>query len=218
MEKDKIIVGISHGDINGIGYEVILKALLDPRLYEICTPVIYGSPKVAAYHRKALDIDNFSLTTINKIEELHHKKPSIINCVDDEVRVELGKSTPGAGEASRMALEAAVKDLRDGKIDALVTAPINKHNVQSHEFTFSGHTEYLQYVFQSDEVVMLMVSELMKIGVVAGHIPISRLSSFITTEMILDKLKIMSKALHADFGIRKPKIAVLGLNPHAGDQ
>ncbi len=218
MNRDKIIIGISQGDINGIGYEVIIKALMDPRISEICTPVVYGSPKVAAYHRKALNIDNFSLNNINKIEELNNKRPSIINCVNEDIRVELGKSTTIAGEASRIALEKAVKDLQDGKIDALVTGPINKHNIQSSEFQFSGHTEYLQYMFKSEEVLMLMISESMKVGVVTGHVPISQLSHLITEEVILDKLRILDSSLITDFGIRKPTIAVLGLNPHAGDQ
>lgn len=214
---EKIIIGISQGDINGIGYEVILKSLMDPRITEICTPVVYGSPKVAAYHRKALDIENFSLNTISKIEEYQSKRPNIINCVDENIRVELGKSSPVAGEAARLSLEWAVKDLKDGKLNALVTGPINKHNVQSPEFKFSGHTEYLQYIFESDEVLMLMVSDILKVGVVTGHIPLSEVSATITEELILDKIKVMNKSLIRDFGIRKPKIAVLGLNPHAGD-
>ena len=190
---------------------------MDSRITELCTPVIYGSPKVAAYHRKALDIDNFSLNSINKVEDHHFKRPNIINCIDENIRVELGKSTPEAGEAARLALEAGVKDLSEKKIHALITGPINKQNIQSNEFQFSGHTEYLQYIFKSDEVLMLMVSDLLKVGVVAGHIPVSQLSKFITEEMIYDKIKIMNHSLVRDFGIRKPKIAVLGLNPHAGD-
>lgn len=217
MENDKIKIGITHGDINGIGYEIIIKALEDPRIHEICIPVVYGSPKVAAYHRKALDIENFSFNNINRIEEAHPKRANIINCVDENIRVELGKNTPMAGEASWLALEAGVKDLKEGKIHALVTAPINKHNIQSDKFNFSGHTEYLQSVFGSDEVLMLMVSDLLKVGVVAGHIPISALPQYITEERILKKIRVINRSLKSDFGVRKPKIAVLGLNPHAGD-
>lgn len=214
---EKIIVGITQGDINGISYEVIIKSLMDPRINELCTLVVYGSPKVAAYHRKALDIDNFSFNSINRIEDIHPRRPNIINCTDENIRVELGKSSTFAGKAARKALEIAVKDLNDNKIHALITGPINKQNVQSSEFQFSGHTEYLQYVFKSDEVLMLMVSDLLKVGVVAGHVPVSELSSFITKELILDKIRILNQSLIRDFGIRKPKIAVLGLNPHAGD-
>jgi 4-hydroxythreonine-4-phosphate dehydrogenase len=211
-------IGITQGDINGIGYEIIIKTLMDNRIMEFCTPVIYGSAKVAAYHRKALEIDNFSFNNVRSVEEASEKRPNIINCLDDEIRVELGKSTEMAGEASFKALEAAVIDLSDGKIDALVTAPINKHNIQSEKFQFNGHTEYLREVFETPEVLMLMVSELMKIGVVAGHIPLAKVSEYITKDRILDKLKILNHSLQQDFGIRKPKIAVLGLNPHAGDQ
>lgn len=215
---DKLIkIGISQGDINGISYEIIIKSLMDNRINELCTPVIYGSPKVAAYHRKALNIENFSLNNINKVEEANDKRPNIINCIDENIRVELGKSTKMAGEASHQALEMAVKDLKNGKLDALVTAPINKHNIQSENFNYSGHTEYLQHIFGAEEVLMLMVSNLMKVGVVAGHVPLSKLAEFITRSRVLNKIRVMNHSLNFDFGIRKPKIAVLGLNPHAGD-
>ncbi len=217
MNEEKIKIGIPHGDINGIGYEVIIKALMDSRILELCIPIVYGSPKVAAYHRKALNIDNFSFNTINTIEEASEKRANIINCIDEDIRVELGRSTAAAGESAFLALEAAVKDLRDDKIQAIVTAPINKYNIQSDIFTFSGHTEYLQTFFDADDVLMLMVSNLLKVGVVAGHIPMNKLPEFITGERILTKLRIMNQSLKEDFGIRKPKIAVLALNPHAGD-
>jgi 4-hydroxythreonine-4-phosphate dehydrogenase len=213
----KIKIGISQGDINGISYEIIIKSLMDNRVNELCTPVIYGSPKVAAYHRKALNIENFNLNNISRAEDAHDKRANIINCIDDNIRVELGKSTRMAGEASHHALEAAAKDLQEGKIDALVTAPINKHNIQSDKFNFSGHTEYLQYIFKAEEVLMLMVSDLLKVGVVAGHVPIKNLSEYITGERVLNKIRVMNTSLIKDFGIRKPRIAVLGLNPHAGD-
>ncbi len=214
---EKIKIGISQGDINGVSYEIIIKSLLDNRVNELCTPIIYGSPKIAAYHRKALDIENFSLNNITRAEEANDKRPNIINCIDDNARVELGKSTKMAGEASHQALETAVMDLKDGKIQALVTAPINKHNIQSDNFKFSGHTEYLQHVFGSSEVLMLMVSDLLKVGVVAGHVPLKDLSKYITMDKVFSKIMVMNNSLIADFGIRKPKIAVLGLNPHAGD-
>ncbi len=217
MSEEKIKIGITHGDINGIGYEVIIKGLMDQRILELCIPVVYGSPKVAAYHRKALNIDNFSFNSINSIEEASEKRANIINCVDEEIRVELGRSTPVAGESAFLALEAAFKDLRDGKIDAVVTAPINKHNIQSEKFPFSGHTEYLKAFFDADEVLMLMVGSLLKVGVVAGHIPMNQLATYITKERILSKLRIMNQSLKEDFGVRKPRIAVLSLNPHAGD-
>jgi 4-hydroxy-L-threonine phosphate dehydrogenase PdxA len=159
MENKGIIVGISHGDINGIGYEVIIKTLMDSLITDICIPVVYGSPKVAAYHRKALNINNFSFNNIRYPEEAHHKRANMINCLDDNVRVELGKSTAHGGEMAFISLKKAVDDLKEGKIDVLVTAPIDKHNVQSEAFHFTGHTEYLKARFEVDEVLMIMISE-----------------------------------------------------------
>lgn len=216
--QEKIKIGISQGDINGISYEVIIKTLMDSRISEICTPIIYGSPKVIAYHRKALEIENFSPTSINSPKEVRGNKCYVINCVDENIRVELGKSTEVAGAASYEALKVATDDLEAGKIDALVTGPINKNNIQQSDFRYSGHTEYFQARFRADEVMMLMVSDLLKVGLVAGHVPVSELSAMITRELIVDKLKILAQSLLEDFGIRNPRIAVLGLNPHAGDE
>lgn len=217
MDENKIIVGISHGDINGIGYEIIIKTLQDARLLDMCTPIIYGSAKAAAYYRKALNIVNFSLNSIRTPEDANPKRVNIINCADDNLRVELGKSTQIAGQSSYDALQAATQDLVEGKINVLVTAPINKHNIQSKDFNFPGHTEFLANAVKSDEVLMLMVSDNLKMGVVSGHVPISELPKVITQENILAKLRIINKTLLEDFAIRKPNIAVLGLNPHAGD-
>ncbi|HYQ58788.1 MAG TPA: 4-hydroxythreonine-4-phosphate dehydrogenase PdxA [Draconibacterium sp.] len=215
--QNKIRIGITHGDINGIGYEVILKTLSDPRIMEMCTPVVYGSPKVAAYHRKALDINDVSFNHIRNTKEILLKKANIINCVDENIRVELGKSTPEAGISSFNALERATSDLQKGYIDALITAPINKDNIQSEEFNFPGHTEFLAQKFDTNNYAMLMVSETMKIGVVTTHIPISKVAESLTKETILSKIRIISKSLQQDFAITKPRIAVFGLNPHAGD-
>jgi 4-hydroxythreonine-4-phosphate dehydrogenase len=217
MEKKSIIVGISHGDINGIGYEVIIKALSDPGMSEFCTPVVYGSPKVAAYHRKALNISNFSFNNVRSVEEVHMRKANMINCLDDNTRVELGKSTTHGGEAALISLEKAVDDLLAGKLDVLVTAPIDKHNVQSENFHFSGHTEYLKSKAGADEVLMFMIGDTMRIGIVTGHVPLSKVSGLITVDLLMRKLRLMNHSLLYDFGIRKPRIAVLGLNPHAGD-
>jgi len=217
MERKDILAGISNGDINGIGYEIIIKTLIEPRINEICIPIVFGSPKVAAYHRKALDINNFNFNNIRSPQEAHPKKANMINCLDDEVRVELGKSTPHSGEAAFKSLEAAAKCLFAGEIDVLVTAPIDKHTIQSESFSFPGHTEYLQSIFNVDEVLMLMVSENMKIGTVTGHIPLAEVPKQITEKAILSKLQVFNKSLKYDFGIRKPRIAVLSLNPHAGD-
>ena len=215
--KERIRIGISHGDVNGISYEVIIKTLMDSRISEICVPVIFGSPKVAAYHRKALEIENFSPVSIHAPGEAKSNKVYMVNCVDDNIRVELGKTTESAGIASYAALKAATDALEAGHIDALVTGPVSKQNIQHADFQYRGHTEYLQDRFNADEVMMLMVSDLMKVGLVAGHVPITQLGSFITQELIVKKLKILSQSLLTDFGIRNPHIAVLGLNPHAGD-
>ena len=217
IHQNTIRVGISHGDINGIGYEVIMKTLLDPRILEMCTPIIYGSPKVAAYHRKALNINNLSFNHIRSTKEAHSRKAHIINCIDDNVRVELGKSTREAGESSFMALDRACSDLQNGFIDVLITAPINKDNIQSENFDFPGHTEYLAELFNAEDYAMLMVSETMKMGVVTTHMPISKVAESLSKELILAKIKIIAKSLQQDFSITKPKIAVFGLNPHAGD-
>jgi 4-hydroxythreonine-4-phosphate dehydrogenase len=217
MKGDRIILGITQGDINGISYEVIMKSLADNRIFDLCTPVVYGSPKVAAYHRKALDLENFSFNTIRTADEALARRANIINCIDDSVRVELGKSTPYAGESSLQALESAVKDLSEGKIDVIVTGPINKANTKSEKFNFNGHTEFFETRFKSDGVLMLMVNELLRVGVVTSHIPLSKVNEYIMRDTILNKLKILNKSLLTDFGIRKPRIAVLGLNPHAGD-
>ena len=217
MKRDKIKIGITQGDINGIGYEVIIKTLMEPRILEMCTPIVYGSPKVAAYHRKALELESFTFNGIRTAKEADPKKANIINCTDDNIRVELGRSSEMAGEASYMALEKAVEDLKLGEIDALITAPINKDNIQSEKFHFPGHTEFLAEQFNVKDYVMLMVSEVMKIGVVVGHAPLSEVSKKITVDGILRKLRIISSSLEKDFSIKKPRIAVLALNPHAGD-
>lgn len=217
MESKPIIIGITQGDINGIGYEVIIKALMDNEINELCVPIVYGSPKVAAYHRKALNINNFSFNNIRSVEEANHKRANMINCLDDNIRVELGKSTPHGGESALISLEKAIEDLKAGKLNVLVTAPIDKHNVQSESFQFPGHTEYLKSKFGVEEVLMFMIGESMKIGMVTGHVPINKVSELITVDSVVRKIRLMQKSLQYDFAIRKPRIALLGLNPHAGD-
>jgi 4-hydroxythreonine-4-phosphate dehydrogenase len=217
MEKKPIIAGISQGDINGIGYEVIIKALMDSEINDICVPVVYGSPKVAAYHRKALNISNFSFNNIRAIEEANNKKTNLINCLDDNIRVELGKSTSQSGESAFASLEKAVTDLINGKINVLITAPIDKYNIQSDKFQFKGHTEYLKSRAEADDVLMFMISENLRIGFATDHVPLGKVPEMITQELLLRKLRLMNQSLIIDFGIRRPRIAVLGLNPHAGD-
>jgi len=219
MIANKTIIAITHGDMNGIAYEVILKTLAEPRVYEEFVPVIYGSSKAAGFYRKLLDIQGINLNIINTVEEAHAKKINIINCTDDEIKVEPGKSTGEAGKAALAALEKATEDLKKGLVDAIVTAPINKKNIQSDKFHFPGHTEYLEEKFgNGDSALMLLVNDVMRIAVVTGHIPVEKIAGSITSEKILDKLKVLNSSLKKDFTIIRPRIAVLGLNPHAGDE
>ncbi|MFW6223020.1 MAG: 4-hydroxythreonine-4-phosphate dehydrogenase PdxA, partial [Bacteroidota bacterium] len=218
MKNNNILVGITQGDMNSISYEVILKTLKEKDLLELCTPILYGSPKAVAYHRKALDMQEINLTRINDAGDANTKKANIINCLPDNLRIELGKSTAAAGEGSYKALEAAINDLLNKKIDVVVTGPINKHNIQSKDFNFPGHTEYLKNKANASEVLMLMVNKHLRIGVVAGHVPIKDVASYVTPENIKKKTTLMHHSLQYDFNIRKPKIAILGLNPHCGDE
>jgi len=219
METNRIVIGITHGDINGIGYEVILKTMSDSRMLETFVPVIYGSPKVAAYHRKMLDIAGLNLNIVNSIDEINLKRVNIINCVDDEIKVDLGTSTLEAGKAAYLALERATEDLKNGFLQAIVTAPINKKNIQSADFKFPGHTEYLEMKFgQNSPALMMLINDVMRVAVVTGHIPIDNVSTELTEKLILEKLTVLNNSLKTDFAIVRPRIAVLGLNPHAGDE
>ena len=220
MEERLVKVGITHGDINGIGYEVILKTLSDTRIAELCTPVIYGSSKIAAYHRKVLDLPAVNLSIIAQAEDAGANRVNIINCVDDETKVELCQSTTAAGEAAYLALEAAVTDLKRGAVDVLVTAPINKHNIQNEQFHFPGHTEYLEQCFGGlgKKALMILMKDDLRVALVTGHIPVREIASAITKELIQEKLLVFNRALKQDFGIGAPRIAVLSLNPHAGDE
>lgn len=219
MENDKIIIGITHGDINGIGYEVILKSLNDSRILDMFVPVVYGSSKIAAYHRKNLDLPTLNLNAVNSVKEISTKKINIINCVDENTKVELGQSTEEAGKTALESLEKATEDLKKGLIHAIVTAPINKKNIQSDKFHFPGHTEYLEEKFgdESTSSLMMLVNDVIRVAVVTGHIPVEKVSQAISEELILKKLRILNKSLKEDFAIVRPRIAVLGLNPHAGD-
>ena len=214
-----IKVGITHGDINGIGYEVILKTFADTRIAELCTPVIYGASKVAAYHRKALDLPAINLNIINQAEEAGLNRVNLINCISDEVKVELSHSTPIAGQAAFRSLEAAVKDLKRGAIDVLLTAPINKHNIQNDTFHFPGHTEYLDERFggRGSKALMILMNDTLRVALVTGHIPLSQVPGALTQELIIQKLSLFNQSLKQDFAIIRPRIAVLSLNPHAGD-
>lgn len=212
----KPIIGITQGDINGIGYETLLKALTDPHILEICTPVIYGSAKAAAYHKKTFGIESYTISVANSVETINHNKINLINTSSEEPKVEFGTVSKESGKLAYEALNRATKDLQNGKISALVTCPINKESIQSDKFNFPGHTEYLESCCNTKSL-MLLCYENLRVALVTNHLPISNISTHITEETIIDKLKILNKSLQTDFGIIKPRIAVLGLNPHIGD-
>lgn len=217
--EDRLVIGISLGDYNGIGPEVILKALQYNRLQKICTPVIYGSMRILNRYRNLLNMKDWNLNGAQTINQISHKLTNVITCWPDQNQdIQPGRVTPEAGQAAFACLQRAVDDLKDGKLDALVTAPINKYNIQSEAFTFPGHTEYLAQEFGVQDNLMFMVSEKLRVGVVTGHVPLGRVRQNVTRERILQKLTLMMQSLKQDFGIEKPKIAVLGLNPHAGEE
>jgi 4-hydroxythreonine-4-phosphate dehydrogenase len=215
--SDKVKIGISIGDVNGIGLEVILKTLIEPSILDFCTPIVYGHTKVTSFHRKALALGELTFNVIASADLANPKRVNLINCWEEDVKIELGKSTEIGGKYALLSLEKATQDLVNGEIHALVTAPINKHNIQSETFAFPGHTEYLQEKSGSSDVLMFLVSEDLRVGVATGHIPVNQIAASLTKEGIASKLALMNASLKKDFWIEKPKIAVLGLNPHAGD-
>ena len=214
----KLTVGITQGDGNGIGYEVIIKAFADERMLDVCTPVVYGSSKIFGFYKKQIhNIDQINTNVVTSAREAHPKRVNIINCLPDNVFVEPGQPTPESAKSAMTALEQAVEDLKAGHIDALVTAPINKRAMVNEGFGYTGHTEYLEKEFGVDEVLMIMVCDQLKVGVVTGHIPLKEVPGRLSVDSILRKLRLMKSSLQRDFGIHAPKIAVLGLNPHCGD-
>lgn len=218
MLNGKPIVGITQGDGNGIGYEVIIKALSDPRILESFTPVIYGSSKIFGFYKKSLhEIEQLDTNVIASAKDAHPKRINIVNCLPENVYVEPGQSTPESAKSAMKALECAVEDIKQGLIDVLVTAPINKRAMTAEGFGYTGHTEYLENAFGVKDVAMFMVSDSLKVGVVTGHIPVKDIPASITQEKIISKLRLMSDSLKRDFGINSPRIAVLSLNPHSGD-
>lgn len=217
MHEHPVRVGITHGDFNGIGYEVIIKTFADHGMLELCTPVVYGIHKAASIYRKQLNVEGFSFYGIPDAEKAVKHHCNFVNLTDVDVGIDPGKSTPAAGSWAVKALNKAVEDLQAGKIDVLVTAPFNKNNVQGPDFNFPGHTEYLSSKTGSSNYLMLLVNENLRVGTVTGHIPIQEVSSKLSVDLIVSRLKVMAQSLLQDFGIRSPRIAVLGLNPHAGD-
>lgn len=215
--EERVKVAITQGDINGVGYEVILKSFADKYLFNLCVPILYGSPKVLAYYKKVLNLEHLPHNTIRHTSEAQLNQINVIDCNDEMIKVELGQPTKEAGMAALEALERAVNDLRNGQLSILVTAPINKDTIQSEGFQFPGHTEYLTQRFGVDKTVMLMVQDNLRVAVVTGHIALADVKQQITQEKVLGKLRDLNEAMAYNFGITKPKIAVLGLNPHSGD-
>lgn len=218
MSKTRQIrVGISIGDINGVGPEVVMKTFSDARMLDFCTPIIFAPSKIIAYYRKTLQLKNFHFLVCDHINDVKHKNVNILASTHSEVPIKVGTSTKEAGEIALESLNAATTALKDGHIDVLVTAPINKENIQNENFNFPGHTEYLKASFESEEALMLMVNDSLKVAVATGHIPVSEIQNTLSKEVIESKVKALNRSLKLDFMIRKPKIAVLALNPHAGD-
>lgn len=216
MQK-KAKIGISIGDINGIGMEVILKSISHKSVLESCTVIVYGQTKVASYHKKNLGLSDLNFHVVQNAAQAVNGKANMITCWEEDVKIALGQSTESGGKYAVLSLERAVQDLKEGNIDALVTAPINKDNVQSEHFKFPGHTEYLEFKSGNKQALMLMISEQLRVGVVTGHVPLKDVAQSITAQKILTKLQLLNESLKKDFWIEKPKIAVLGLNPHASD-
>jgi 4-hydroxythreonine-4-phosphate dehydrogenase len=205
------------GDINGIGPEVVIKALNDPRINNIFTPVIYGSTKVLSFYRKALKIEDFNYSQVKEGSNFNPRRINVVNCWDEMMNIEVGAETVEGGNSAFLALEKATDDLKSGIIDALVTAPINKNNIQREDFQFPGHTEYLAHKFDVKENLMMMVSNSMRIGVATGHMPLKQVPDALSADLLTQKISLMMQSLKKDFGVLKPKIAILGLNPHAGE-
>ncbi|MBR5250182.1 MAG: 4-hydroxythreonine-4-phosphate dehydrogenase PdxA [Bacteroidales bacterium] len=214
----KIIIGITLGDTNGIGPEVVIKSLQDSRITDLCIPIIYGSSRIIGFYRKAVaDAENLNTNIINSAKDFHPKRINIINCIPDSLQIDPGQPTPESANAALLSLERATDDLKEGLLDAVVTAPFNKSNMADASFQFKGHTEYLANKFEAEHSLMFLCSEKMRVGLVTTHTSIADVSKEITIDKIVEKLRVMNESLKRDFGVVRPQIAVLGLNPHCGD-
>jgi 4-hydroxythreonine-4-phosphate dehydrogenase len=217
MLENKVVVGISQGDINGIGLEVILKTLMEPGIAEICVPVLFSSQKTVSYYRKVLGLEDFNFNPMRDFSQLNPKKVNVFICYEEEVNIEMGKSSDIGGKYAYLSLEKATQALKENKIDVLVTAPINKSTIQSDNFKFIGHTEYLGSKFEGQPLMLMCSESGLRIALVTGHVSIKEVVSKLSIDVVTEKINQLHQSLIKDFGIRKPKIAVLGLNPHAGD-
>jgi len=218
MEDQKIKIGITHGDINGVSYEVVMKTFSgQSKMTELCTPILYGSPKVLSYYRNVLDVKQLNTNNTPSAEQINEQLLNVVNCIEGEVKVDIGQSTIAAGDCAIKALDKAIEEKKAGLYDVMVTAPLNKENVQKCLPTFSGHTEYLLEKFEAKDVLMMMVKDKLRVAVATTHIPVAKIAESITPELIEKKVKLLNTSLLEDFTIRKGRIAVLGLNPHSGD-
>jgi 4-hydroxythreonine-4-phosphate dehydrogenase len=209
------VIGITMGDMNSIAPEVIIKTLIDHRINEYCVPVVYGSPKIISFWKKVLGLHDFQLNIVKSIDQINHKRSNILVCWEEETEIKPGEATELAGKYAFKALEAATKDILEGKLQALVTAPLNKNTVNAHT-PFTGHTEYLAQQANSSHL-MVLASDDLKLALVTGHLPVKEVASALSIEGICKKIKLMHDSLKQDFGVVKPRIGVLALNPHAGD-
>ncbi|HQQ98087.1 MAG TPA: 4-hydroxythreonine-4-phosphate dehydrogenase PdxA [Cyclobacteriaceae bacterium] len=211
-------IGITLGDLNGIGPEVVIKVLADPRLTNVITPVVYGSTRVLSYYRKLMGLEDLNYSQVRNKGQFLPKVVNVVNCWEEELRITPGHASRESGKAALMSLMKVVEETKEGLLDGFVTAPIDKNTIYSEEFPFRGHTEYLTQTFEAMESLMLMVGETLKVGLVTEHVPLKEVSRYITHERVELKIRLMELSLKSDFRISKPRIAVLGLNPHAGDE
>lgn len=217
QNQEKIKVGLTIGDAAGVGPELIMKIFSDDRLYKQFTPIVFGNPRVFSYYKKSMDLEKFQYSSIKNYQHLSHNSLNIMPVWNEEFSINPGQPSEETGKYALMSLQAACEALKEKQIDVLVTAPINKNVIQSEAFNVAGHTEYLQNYFGAQDNLMFMVSDTLRVGLVTNHVPISQVAQKITKELVLRKINLMHQSLQEDFGIDKPKIAVLGLNPHAGD-
>lgn len=215
--QEKPRIGITIGDLNGVGPEVVIKALMDSRTLSLMTPVVYGSSRALSFYKKQLNIEEFNYSQVKNKGQFTSRQINVVNCWEDVIEINPGKPSKETGRASLLALKQACEELKEGLIDALVTAPVDKHSIHSDAFPFKGHTEFLTEFYGRKESLMFLVSDVLKIGLVTEHISLSEVSSAVTKEKIDSKLQLMEQSLRKDFGITKPRIALLALNPHAGD-
>ncbi len=215
-ENKKPIIGLTTGDLNGIGLELIIKTFSNKSLFDYCTPVLFASNKVLSFYTKSIN-EQFKYTSVKEWDKLNPKALNVYTCWQEDVKITPGKLTPEGGKYAVRSLEVAVQCLKDKQIDGLLTAPIHKKNVQGPNFNHSGHTPYLKETFGASDVAMMLCTDYLKVALLTEHVPVTQLEKHITTAAIVSKTEIVHKSLIQDFGIEKPKIAILGLNPHAGD-